>query len=152
MASAATKARPSAPRVRKERVASGPWDQLVVDLRALSPVGFRIDWESVKKYGDDRRTTLRLVAIQGVKAVEAQLYPPPYGISEALLIELGSRRGEWVTSSELRSVYRLTSKQISDALEEARRTYPLIIIENRRDIGYRLSGPLPGHIERIAPK
>lgn len=153
MATAATKTRTPASRVRDARVEAGPWDQLLVDLRALSPVGFRIDWNSLRcAQQDSTPSTIRLIARERIHYGESSVYAPPYGQSEALLIELGSRRGQWVLISELREVYRLTSEQIKKSVKRLRRDYPLLDIECRPGIGYRLTGPLPAHVERIASK
>lgn len=142
-----------APVVREEHVEVGPWDQLLMDLRTLSPVGFKIDWESVKaKNSEGQKVSVRLVANVRQRVSESHVYAPPHGIVDALLIELGTRYGQRVAENELCEVYRLTRKQIKNAVSAMRKMYPLLNIEYSIGVGCRVTGPLPPHVKRIAPQ
>lgn len=72
--------------------------------------------------------------------------------AEAMLVELGSRRGGIVEMSELTQVFRCERTYLSRILIEVRRAYPNVAIHTHHSLGYRLTGPLPKHVERIAPK
>lgn len=119
--------------VRQGHVAARPWDEFVLGLRALPPI---------------KRDYVLRHAMAILAATEPSLNT---GSAEALLIELGSRRGEWVTVEEIMRVYGMTRRTFIDALFRLRRRYPSVRIENRMGVGYRVVGPLPPHVERIAP-
>lgn len=70
---------------------------------------------------------------------------------EAMLIELGSRRGEWVPTPEIAAAYGITQHSVRTAIDRLRQMYPDVQIENRTSVGFRIVGPLPAHVERIAP-
>lgn len=87
---------------------------------------------------------LRLYWWEGVRSLD--------DAAEAILVELGSQRGGLVEMTDLTEFFRCSRTYLKRIVRAMREKYPDVAVQTHNGWGYRLTGPLPPHVERIAPK